>query len=67
MAEYSYIHIALRGPVQGATRTIYSYPADDTSDAGWETAMVEPGAAVKRFLNKQAEVAKQLDGILPED
>lgn len=51
MAEYSYIHIALRGPVQGATRTIYSYPADDTSDAGWETAMVEPGAAVKRFLN----------------
>ena len=51
MAEYSYIHIALRGPVQGATRTIYSYPEGDTAETGWDTAMVEPGAAVKRFLN----------------
>ena len=52
MAEYQYIHIALRGTVQGATRTIYSYPTDDDGlDPAWSTTMVEPSAAIKRFLN----------------
>ncbi len=52
MSEYSYLHIALRGDVQGATHTIYSYPsAGDDIDPRWGAAMVEPGAAIKRFLN----------------
>lgn len=52
MAEYSYINIALRGTVQGATRTIFSYPGGaDGADPGWNTSMVEPSAAIKRFLN----------------
>lgn len=52
MAEYSYIHIALRGEVQGATRTIYAYaPQGSDIDPAWSTTMVEPGAAIKRFLN----------------
>lgn len=52
MSDYSYIHIALRGEVQGATRTIYSYRASGSDvDPKWGATMVEPGAAVKRFLN----------------
>lgn len=52
MSDFSYIHIALRGEVQGATRTIYSYPsAPDAIDPKWNSTMVEPGAAMKRFLN----------------
>lgn len=52
MADFSYIHIALRGEVQGATRTIYSYPSEGSDiDPKWDTSMVEPGAAIKRFLN----------------
>lgn len=51
MAEYSYIHIALRGPSEGATRTLYTYPADAPDTPSWDSIMVEPGVAVKRFLN----------------
>lgn len=51
MADFSYIHIALRGEVQGVTRTIYSYPTDSESNPAWDTKMVEPGAAIRRFLN----------------
>ncbi|MCI8997744.1 MAG: hypothetical protein HFJ95_01955 [Muribaculaceae bacterium] len=51
MADFQYIHIALRGELQGATRTLYSYPSDSTADPQWDTTMVEPGAAIKRFLN----------------
>ncbi len=54
MAEYSYIHIALRGNEGGTTRTLYSYPSTPTADGvnpDWDTMMVEPGAAIKRFLN----------------
>lgn len=52
MSQYSYLHIALRGELQGATRTIYSYPASGSEiDPRWNSTMVEPGAAIKRFLN----------------
>lgn len=52
MSHYSYLHIALRGEIQGATRTIYSYPASGSDiDPCWNSTMVEPGAAIKRFLN----------------
>ncbi len=51
MAEFSYIHISLRGPAEGGTRTLYTYPADASDTPAWDTLMVEPGAAVKRFLN----------------
>lgn len=52
MTKYSYIHVCLRGEVQGATRTIYSYdPEGSGSDPEWNDTMVEPGAAIKRFLN----------------
>lgn len=52
MSHYSYLHIALRGEIQGATRTIYSYPAAGSDiDPCWNSTMVEPGAAIKRFLN----------------
>lgn len=52
MSQYSYLHIALRGEIQGATRTIYSYAASGSEvDPQWDSTMVEPGAAVKRFLN----------------
>lgn len=54
MADFQYIHIAFRGELQGATRTLYSYPstsADENSDPEWDSKMVEPGAAIKRFLN----------------
>lgn len=52
MTDFSYIHIALRGEMQGATRTLYSYsPAGSDIDPKWGNTMVEPGAAVKRFLN----------------
>lgn len=51
MADFSYIHIAFRGEVQGATRTIYSYPTDSENNPAWDTKMVEPGAAIRRFLN----------------
>ncbi|MCM1162860.1 MAG: hypothetical protein NC339_01200 [Muribaculaceae bacterium] len=51
MAEYSYIHIALRGPSEGQTRTLFTYPEADPSAPAWDTVMVEPGAAIKRFLN----------------
>ncbi|MCI9284975.1 MAG: hypothetical protein HFJ91_04090 [Muribaculaceae bacterium] len=52
MSDYSYIHVALRGEVQGATRTIYSYPSNGSAtDPDWNAATVEPGAAIKRFLN----------------
>lgn len=54
MAEYSYIHITLRGPSQGTTHTLFTYPAADDPAAGCrDTQLVEPGAAVKRFLNAQ--------------
>lgn len=52
MSQYSYLHIALRGELQGATRTIYAYPASGSEiDPRWNSTMVEPGAAIKRFLN----------------
>ncbi len=52
MPQYSYLHIALRGEVGGTTRTIYSYPASGSSvDPRWNSNTVEPGAAIKRFLN----------------
>lgn len=52
MPQYSYLHIALRGEIQGATRTIYAYPSSGSEvDPRWNTMMVEPGAAIKRFLN----------------
>lgn len=52
MTDFNYIHIALRGEMQGATRTLYSYsPAGSDIDPKWSNTMVEPGAAVKRFLN----------------
>ena len=52
MPAYSYLHIALRGDVNGSTDTIYSYPSDggDTSPK-WASVTVEPQAAIKRFLN----------------
>lgn len=52
MTDFSHIHVALRGEMQGATRTLYSYtPAGCDIDPRWGSTMVEPGAAVKRFLN----------------
>lgn len=52
MSDYAYIHVALRGEVQGATRTIYSYPSEGSSvDPRWNSTLAEPGAAMKRFLN----------------
>lgn len=52
MTDFNYIHVAFRGEVQGATRTLYSYsPAGSDIDPCWSTNMVEPGAAMKRFLN----------------
>lgn len=52
MPQYPYLHIALRGELQGATRTIYSYPAAGSDiDPRWNSTLVEPGAAIKRFLN----------------
>lgn len=52
MTEYDYIYVALRGEQDGATRTIYAYtPTDSAVDPQWNTAMVEPVAAIKRFLN----------------
>lgn len=52
MSQYPYLQVALRGEVQGATRTIYSYPAAGNDvDPHWNSAMVEPGAAIRRFLN----------------
>ncbi len=51
MADFSYIHIALRGDVQGATRTIYSYPTGSDINPAWDNKMVEPSAAIRRFLN----------------
>lgn len=52
MSQYSYLHIALRGELEGATRTIYAYPAAGSEiDPRWNSTMVEPGAAIRRFLN----------------
>lgn len=52
MSQYSYLHVALRGEVDGVTGTIYSYPSGGSDvDPRWNTSMVEPGAAIKRFLN----------------
>lgn len=52
MAQYKYIQLALRGEKQGATQTLYSYqPQGADIDPAWATTMVEPGAAIKRFLN----------------
>lgn len=49
---YNYLHIALRGEVQGATRTLYTYPAAGSGvDPRWASVTVEPAAAIKRFLN----------------
>lgn len=50
--DFSYIQVAFRGESQGATRTLYSYtPEGSDIDPRWSSTMVEPGAAVKRFLN----------------
>ncbi len=52
MTDFNYIHIAFRGEIQGATRTLYTYTPDHTNvNPEWDTAMVEPAAAIKRFLN----------------
>ncbi|MDE6858845.1 MAG: hypothetical protein K2J65_00340 [Duncaniella sp.] len=51
MADFPYIHIALRGEVQGSTRTLYSYPTGSDHNPAWDTKMVEPAAAIRRFLN----------------
>lgn len=52
MALYPYLHIALRGEVNGKTDTIYSYPSEGSNiDPRWNSSTVEPGAAIKRFLN----------------
>ncbi|MDE6370720.1 MAG: hypothetical protein K2K92_04445 [Duncaniella sp.] len=52
MTEYDYIYVALRGEQDGATRTLYAYtPTDSAVDPQWNTAMVEPVAAIKRFMN----------------
>ncbi|MCM1076924.1 MAG: hypothetical protein NC411_06155 [Bacteroides sp.] len=52
MSQYPYLHIALRGEVQGTTQTIYAYPAEGSDiDPRWNSTMVEPGAAIRRFLN----------------
>lgn len=52
MAKYDYIQLALRGEVKGATTTLYSYQTPEAqAQPVWATAMVEPAAALKRFLN----------------
>ena len=52
MAKFNYIQVALRGDVNNATRTIYSYPAGGGNvEARWDSTLVEPGAALQRFLN----------------
>ena len=53
MSHYSYLHIALRGEIQGATRTIYSYPASGSDiDPCWNSTMVRARRSLsKRFLN----------------
>lgn len=52
MALYPYLHIALRGDVEGNTGTLYSYPSTPSAiDPRWNSSTVEPGAAIKRFLN----------------
>lgn len=51
MADFPYIHIALRGEVQGSTHTLYSYPTGSENNPTWDTKMVEPAAAIRRFLN----------------
>ena len=52
MAQYKYLQLALRGEKQGLTQTLYSYQPEGTDiDPAWATTMVEPGAAIKRFLN----------------
>lgn len=52
MAAYPYLHIALRGDLEGSTSTLYSYPSTPTTiDPRWNSTTVEPGAAIKRFLN----------------
>ena len=52
MANYDYIQLALRGEVKGATATLYSYQIPEAqAQPAWPTAMVEPAAALKRFLN----------------
>lgn len=52
MAKFNYIQVALRGDVNNATRTIYSYPAAGGNvEARWDSTLVEPGAALQRFLN----------------
>lgn len=51
MAEYQYIKVALRDTVDGVTQTVFSYPdGSNPAEAGF-SAMVEPGPAIKRFLN----------------
>lgn len=49
MTDYSYLHILLRGEVDGATQTFYSWNAGD--DRAWKKSLVTPGAAIRRFLN----------------
>lgn len=54
MPHYKYLQLALRGEVEGATRTIYSYSGSaegEAVDPAWATTMVEPSAAIRRFLN----------------
>lgn len=52
MAKYNYIQVVMRRNVDNVTRTLYSYPAAGTdNDARWERTLVEPGAAIQRFLN----------------
>lgn len=52
MANYNYIQVAMRGEAGSATRTLYSYPASGaSSEPRWDSTLVEPGAAIQRFLN----------------
>lgn len=52
MEDFSYLHIALRGEQKGVTRTLYSFGKDtDGISPDWDHKMVEPGAAMSRFLN----------------
>lgn len=52
MAKYNYISISLRRDCELSAKTVFSYPSDGGADR-WEQQLVDPGAAVQRFLNAQ--------------